>query len=530
MSRSWHQVRYDLYQSLRTQCERILGYTDREISRYQKDYRKDIEREWSESTVQSLIRATHGAQLILMGDFHALYQSQKGHLRVLRLLPRRRPKILFVEFIAAKNQAILDAYLRQEITDAQFLKAVKWKESWGFSWRSYKPILVWARKRKVQVIALDKALKVHGDQSLQERDSFASELILKHMDKCPNYLGIVIVGDYHISRNHLPKQIEARQGRSSQILRIFQNSENIYFELANQGREYEVDVIQFAERDFCLISVAPWVKWHSLLMHLESQIYGDSELLHQIQEEVLRFYRVLKSDLNTLALDEDFEVASLNDPVARGKMEKFLDESEIGYADLYIKLGLSFYIPKLKMVFVSKISLNYAAEAAMAVWHAKVTQNDSFFYDESQSFYKLVWSFLIIYYGSKLLNPKRKTDTLYDIRLHLKNSKSESRVFRQIVKLKALEWLWLNGSKSHTKSACLFKTSLPKQNQVQIARALGAMAGEKLYYIYRRRLLKNDQVLDYLQASSDQWPDCYFRLIAEMERFPDPFFSKRLKI
>jgi len=526
MNPSWHQVRIDLYKSLRAQCERILGRLDNEIAKYQKDYQQDIDRSWVESTVKELIKVTESSRVLLMGDFHALYQSQKGHLRTLRILPKKRPKILFVEFIAAKDQSILDAYLKGDLNDRQFLKEVKWKESWGFSWRAYKPILVWAKKRKVPVVAVDKALKVHGDQSLHERDLFAARLISDHLNLNPDRLGIVIVGDYHISSKHLPNLIEKQMDVPSSIMRIFQNSENIYFELAKVGREYEVDVIRFDSLDFGIVSVAPWVKWHSLLMHLESQIEGDSEIYHQIQDEVLRFYRVIKSDLNSTDLDENFEVISINDPLGLSKMERQLNSNELRQVESYIKSGISFYIPKINTVIVSKVSLNYAAEAAMSVWHSKVSRIQNINFESSKNFYNLVWSFLVTYFGSKLINPKRKTDTIYDIRMNLKNSSTESRVLRQVVRLKSFEWLWLAGLESKKR----IHFSMPERDQVKIAKELGAMAGEKLYYLYRRKLLKNDEIFDYLSASHDQWSDCYFKLIAKMEKFPDPFISKRLKI
>jgi len=524
-SPSWHKVRLDLYKSLRAQCESILGQTDQEIAKYQRDYQKEIEREWSVSSVKDLIHSTQDANVLLLGDFHALYQSQKGHLRVLRLLPRARPKLLFIEFISAKDQLILDAYMRGEISDRVFLKEVRWKESWGFSWRSYKPILVWAKKRRVPVIALDKALKVHGDQSLHERDAFAADIISSHLKNRADHLGIVIIGDYHISSRHLPAEIRKRI-KGVKINRIFQNSENIYFYLATQGKEFEVDVIRFSPSDFGLVSVAPWVKWHSLLMHLESQIEGDSELYHQVQDEVLRFYRVLKSDLGTPDLDEDFEAVSITDPSAFTKIESSLQHEEIKLAESYIQSGISFYIPQLKLAIISKVSLNYAAEAAMSVWHAKKTKRSTFLFDQKQSFYQLVWSFCIAYYGSKLINPKRKTDTIYDIRMSLKNSKKDKKIFRQIVRLKTFEWLWLAGLESKKQ----FQLSVPKADQTLIAKEMGAMAGEKLYYLYRRKHFKLEKVLDYLSAPLDEWSDMYFKLIAEMDKYPDPFVSKRLKI
>jgi hypothetical protein len=579
MVSSWHKVRYDFYKTLRRRCNQILGYHDKEILSYQRDYLQDVQRPWVESSVKELISTAEKAHILLMGDFHALYQSQKGHVRVLRMLPRQRSKVLFVEFVASQYQSILDAYMRGEIRDPQFLKGVHWVESWGFSWRSYKPILSWAKRQKIPVIAVDKNLLHHGDYSLRERDEHSSDLIaqyFRYFRSCDELssppLGIVIVGDYHISSEHLPRLIEkklktfllpverrdlslnstvnlnlntnlsstsrlrsdSRVNSSLEvqpsIMRVFQNSENIYFHLAQQGREYEVDVIRYSQWDFSLVSVAPWIKWHSLLMHLESQATEDYDLYHDAFDEVLKVYRLLKSDLGTSSLDENFNVMSLHEPYAFSKLEKALNLEELQVVYRYIKLGFNFYIPQMNTVLISKLSLNYAAEGAMSVWLYKIKGSLSWIYAIPEEFYSMVWFFLCHYLGSKLINPKRKTPTLYDIQLDLKySSLEEKKVLESIVKIKTQENFSLEEQKYQEFTSQVLKF-LDSSEQMRVAKSLGCMAGEKLYFLYRKNHLSQKELVLYLQRDSEGGLKSYLSLIEFMLKYPEPFLSKRLKI
>lgn len=525
--KSWRQVRFDLYSRLRAQCHRLLGQEDAEIKRYQRHYDQDISRPWEVATLSDLLAQIKRTKIVLMGDFHALQQSQKGHLRILRILPKKRPKILFVECIRSQDQGFLNQFIAGELSEADFLKKIKWEENWGYSWRSYKPIILWAKRHQVPVIAIDKAIEVHGDQSLQTRDQFAAQAIHEILNQAdPQTLGLVIIGDYHIATENLPKELAHWTIYQEQTLRIFQNSESIYMDLLDSGQEFEVDVVRFSALDFSLVSVAPWVKWHSLLMHLETQIEGDTELNHQLQDEVIRFLNLIQSDLKYAVPEDGFEVFNLSDAAFWTRVTKVFKKKELDLIRGFIQAGMSFYLPQIRAVFIAKISLNHAAEGAMAVWHATLTQETGTSFFDEDKFYRLVWSQCVNYFGSKLVNPKRKTDTLYDVKLRLRHLGDSELYLKQVVYLKSQEWMSLSGL-----DVKIEKIKLPPiKIRAQVAQILGAMAGEKLYYLYRKRKISNPELMQLLLAPPKSWETTYFDLIKLMEKYQDPFISKRWKV
>ncbi|MCS6838800.1 MAG: ChaN family lipoprotein, partial [Bdellovibrionaceae bacterium] len=461
----------------------------------------------------------------LMGDFHALNQSQKGHLRVLRLLPKTQKKVLFVEFLKRQDQKFLDLYLKEELSEQEFLDKVQWEQSWGFPWKSYKPLLVWAKKHRVPVVAIDRALKFHGDQSLALRDQFAAQVIFETLVANPDHLGIVIIGDYHISKNHLPKRLLEKFG-NLKIVRIFQNSETIFLKLLELGKEFEIDVVRFNRWDYCLVSVAPWVKWHALLLHYEETIEGDHEIVYKVSEEVHRFYGMLKHDLNTFDLDDDFHVTTITDNKFFNQLDSLLNASERSGIRELIEIGGGFYIPQLKTAFVSKLSLNHVAEVASTIWHFKITKTGWESFMSEDYFYELVWIFVVQYFGSKLINPKRKMATILDLKKDLRDQKSGSDYYPWVIKIKQEEELWISGIK---KRLSLYR-KIPGKKRVRVAREIGFMTGEKLYFLYRKRWLSSQDLMMYLQAPISTWKETYLQVIRKLDERPDPYPSKYQRV
>ena len=196
---------------------------------------------------------------MLFRSFHALHQSQKAQVRVLRSLPKTRKIVLAVEFFEASDQEKLDRYISGKMSEKEFLKAVEWDARWGFPWEHYKPILRWAQNNKVPVYGINKAYKKRNATTLKSRDIFAGKKIAELVQKSTEALVFVIYGDLHLAGGHIPDEIVKNLGRpfAKKILRLFQNAEKIYFQLLKSDAESSTDLVRLSKNSFCLMSVPP---------------------------------------------------------------------------------------------------------------------------------------------------------------------------------------------------------------------------------------------------------------------------------
>ncbi|WP_374030317.1 hypothetical protein [Bdellovibrio bacteriovorus] len=100
----WIRIRKDLYLQMEKQVRHRLGRDTPELMRYQKVYEKEFAKKWTASTKEALWEQMSHSQVVMVGDFHALHQSQKAQARILRHIPKDRKTILAVEFLEAADQ------------------------------------------------------------------------------------------------------------------------------------------------------------------------------------------------------------------------------------------------------------------------------------------------------------------------------------------------------------------------------------------------------------------------------------------
>ena len=102
----------------------LLGDSSPGLIRYQKEYERELAKPWKVSSRDQLLASLQAARVVWLGDFHALQQSQKAQLRILKALPVSGKVLLGLECIEARHQQHLDRYCQGKLTDREFLKAV----------------------------------------------------------------------------------------------------------------------------------------------------------------------------------------------------------------------------------------------------------------------------------------------------------------------------------------------------------------------------------------------------------------------
>jgi uncharacterized iron-regulated protein len=207
--KNWIRIRRDLYLQVEREVRHRLGEDTPELRRYRNYYDREFKKKWTPSTKEKLLGQIANSQIVLIGDFHALHQSQKAQLRILRSLPKKRKVVLAVEFFAASDQPFIDEYLSGEMTEKQFLERVGWQSNWGFPWAHYKQLMRWAQKNGVSVQGINKTLKrKKSAATLRSRDVFAGRRIADLVKKHPEHLVIVVYGDLHLASSHMPREIK----------------------------------------------------------------------------------------------------------------------------------------------------------------------------------------------------------------------------------------------------------------------------------------------------------------------------------
>ena len=108
-------------------------------------------------TENGMMEMLSGARLVSVGETHDNLNDQRVELTVVRELHRRFPGKVAVgmEMFREPQQAVLDRWVKGELTELEFLKASKWYETWGFDFGAYRDLLLFAKENRIDVIALN---------------------------------------------------------------------------------------------------------------------------------------------------------------------------------------------------------------------------------------------------------------------------------------------------------------------------------------------------------------------------------------
>lgn len=530
----WIRIRQELYQQLQKHVQLLLGAEPADLRRYREDFEREFQKAWRPSTRDVLFQEVATSDIVLLADFHALAQSQRSQLRILKGLPKGLGLSLAVEFFEARHQPLIDRFMAGETTEKDFLKQIEWSRRWGFPFEHYRPLIRYAQKHRIPVYGINRHFSEKSGRTLKLRDDFAAEKILEIRRADPARKVLVVYGDLHLASNHLPKSIEKRRARKEilRVLSVFQNNEKIYFRLLEKEQELSVDVVRLSRDQFCVISIAPWVKWQNYLLflekHLDKELAGESV---EYTDHVSRFVKVIATDFNLKIEEGSFSVYTPDDDSFWGQLEGRYSGKELKtFRDLVLE-AKSFYVPELQLGFLARPSVNHAAQLAMSIIHAQISGWRAFPQATPEDFLKMIWLEAVQYFGSKLINPKRKTDTIQDLRAALA-SRSPLDMGEEALKIalhqRMKEVLFLTGQNSKLTPARPRRTASYRE----AARLLGGMLGEKLYTGFRKKLMSTDAVLRLFRRSVDGpgFTEFYFELLEIVEGLPEAFLSKSEKM
>ncbi|MDH3382671.1 MAG: ChaN family lipoprotein [Deltaproteobacteria bacterium] len=118
-----------------------------------------------------------GATLVCVGETHDNIHAHRVELIIIREMFRRFPGRVAIgmEMFRAPQQEILDRWTKGELSEIEFLKAVKWHENWGSYFGYYRDILEFAKENGIDVVALNPSKEVEEEVSREGMDNVSAD-------------------------------------------------------------------------------------------------------------------------------------------------------------------------------------------------------------------------------------------------------------------------------------------------------------------------------------------------------------------
>lgn len=385
---------------------------ERGFDRYERQYRRRVSRYESVSSQEELVEAIRKSDIIYVGDYHTNDQSQRTLLRLLKLIVGEVKEFgLGLELVRSRHQKFLDLYLADKMQESDFLQKIKFQEYWYFDlWPNFRPIFEFAQFHKIPIFAVEKFLS--SQATLTQRDRQNGQLIASLVEQFSERKLVVFFGDLHVAPSHLPQEVSSslkKKGIIKNELMIYQNSESIYWKLAEEEQEDKVEIVRLSPKEFCIINTPPIVWQQSYLNWLEHEEgaidYGDAkhsflELLRQISGFLEILLRKNYEEVEVFTCGDLSFLKWLADDGSFSKLE-------IKRIKKQILSSQSYCIPQKKYVYLANISLNHAGEEAshyLKYLCAGIEEER----DPVDAFYANILHEALGFFGSKIINHKRK--------------------------------------------------------------------------------------------------------------------------
>jgi hypothetical protein len=550
------RIQRENYEKNLRQVKRSLG-SNSFVAKYGREYHRYLKAYQNISNKTDLLRRALASDVVYHGDYHTLRHSQRSILAMLQELAGKREIILCLEMFHGKDQKWVDLFMSGGIEEKAFLNKIHYARKWAYNWNPWRHILDFCREHKIPVLGINTHIE-DPEKSLQARDIFSAQVIGQALIRHPGALVYVVDGDYHISPNHLPREVEARLaplGVSPQRTIVYQNAENLYWRLAAEHRE-EADVLQIAADSFCLMNTVPATKLQSYLDWLEyaeegffpvrgnwAELSGEnyfSQLQSIIQNlDSLFQFRFPMESLERLTVyssrNLDFTEVIQGTPELRGQVRRINDKIRRGegflleYRD---EAGADSYL-----IYLPNSSINQAAEEATHFMNVVLRGPLERMPVGHDYFYANVLTEALGFFGSKMINEKRKAPTESSLRLFLgkvkqgldsPNQEETVKISRLILQHMHLEKRSSREMDFRKKFAAVFadRTVMPQIFSTQ----LGYMLGNRLYYAVKKGLipLKDVRALFYENFSHPGLAfSAYGRFVQQLKRIRPPLPGAR---
>ena len=405
--------------------------------KYLRDFREAYCSYQSVLTANDVRREIVKAGTVLVGDYHALPNSQRYLAALLRDFElHQRPVVLGVETIFSRDQHILDEWLRREIDEDELRHRIRFELDWGYDWSPFYELLSAARDHGASIYGLD-CMPREDLRKIGARDRHAADKIAELRQRHSDALIVVLFGESHLAPQHLPALLQQRLP-AEPVLTVLQNVDALYWHAAGEARDH-IEAVEVRKNVLCVFNATPLEKYENYRLCLDRWRRDDhcapdlGPTLYNLIDGMVRFLGINQySPHNTtqpkLLVDLMPEVYSRSsDALLRRLLSRkgFTADRRRSLLRQVRERG-SVYLTPINAVYVRQFRMSTAAEdatrflhqacrglpnvcngKALAQRHALNTAPVFQPLNNDDAFYLTVFEHALAFFGSRILHPAR---------------------------------------------------------------------------------------------------------------------------
>ena len=423
-----------------------LAEVEREIRAQDSNGRRKYLREFNKSfrTYESVLTgeevqtALRLADVVLIGDYHALPASQRAAASLLehRALAGDRPVILGVETVFARDQHILDEWWRREIDEAELRQRIRFDLDWGYEWAPFYDLLVSARDNAEALYGLD-CLPREDLRKIGARDRHAALKIAEIRQRHPNAVVCVLFGESHMAPGHLPREIR-KENPETKVVTVLQNVDSLYWRAAGE-RADKVEAVRVTEDVLCVFNATPLEKYESYRLFLDQWSRCDESpdyapTIYNLIDSLVNFLEINRYSSHNgtqpkFLVDMLPEVYGGSSAATLGRLllRKGVSEDDLKQMLARVEECGSTYLPQVNAFYVREFQMMHAAEGATRFlhqacqglphrWNGHSAQESELSSEQraADRFYACLIEHAIAYFGSRVLYPSRPAPVMND--------------------------------------------------------------------------------------------------------------------
>lgn len=485
---------------------------DRNFKRYNKNYQRAVASYRHLATVDEVMADVEKSRIVLVGDYHTLDQSQRSFVRFLRsyLSTHRDRKItVALEAVQARFQKHLEHYLLGKISSEEFIRKIGFRKHWFFDlWPNYEIIFDFLAYHHIPIQAIDADNR--RTFTLVERDEFMAAEIIQLVKKFPEEKIMVLVGDLHLAPEHLPRQIQKlarREKLDVPLVMLYQNSPHIHWQLSEKQHVDQALIVKIAERQYCRMHTPPIIVQQSYL----NWLFHEEGAFDWVDAKA-SFLKLVQQIAGLVALElppdfEDIEVYTCGDLSFLKSLRRkgIFSRRDFAVIERRVSESKSYFLPQARLVYIANVSTHHAAqEASRYLRYLLVGTGDR--RAAKDVFYLKVIEDGVAFFGSKLINPKRKCAREKDYKNEIRFLESSGQARRRHVEHEVAE-LFVQHARSLRRGDGFHSNKILNMSAdvfTLLSRAIGFDFGDQLYFAFMEGRLNKDDLRGLYTSPFDE--------------------------